>query len=127
MAQLFKRGSNTAARVVIASAILLAGGVIGVIMGYDRSDYNTDVGIAKEQPVMFSHRHHVSGLGIHCVYCHNSVEVSAFAGIPPTHTCMSCHSQIWTNAPMLKPVRDSFRDGRPIAWTRVHDLPDYVY
>jgi hypothetical protein len=80
-----------------------------------------------EQPVQFSHRHHVLDDGIDCRYCHTSVETSSFAGIPPTKTCMNCHSQIWSTAPILEPVRASFRDDRPIRWIRVHDLPDFVY
>ena len=80
-----------------------------------------------EQPIQFSHAHHVGGMGIDCRYCHTSVEESAFANIPPTKTCMNCHSQIWTNAPILEPVRASFRDNKPLQWTRVHDLPDFVY
>lgn len=81
---------------------------------------------ALAQPVPFSHQHHVTGLGIDCRYCHTSVEVSSFAGLPPTQTCMNCHSQIWTNAPMLEPVRASWRDDRPLEWNRVHRLGDYV-
>jgi hypothetical protein len=76
--------------------------------------------------VQFSHEHHVAGLGIDCRYCHTSVEHTNYAGMPSTKTCMTCHSQIWTNAELLKPVRDSFREDKPIRWTRVHDLPDYV-
>jgi hypothetical protein len=77
--------------------------------------------------VPFSHQHHVTGLGIDCRYCHTSVETSSFAGIPPTKTCMNCHSQIWTNAPMLEPVRASYRSGESLQWTRVNQLPDFVY
>lgn len=80
-----------------------------------------------EQPVPFSHEHHVSGLGIDCRYCHDSVEQSAFAGMPPTETCMSCHSQLWTNSAMLEPVRRSYARNEPIQWNRVHRLADYVY
>lgn len=83
--------------------------------------------VAREQPVQFTHEHHVAGLGIDCRYCHTSVEKSSFAGIPPTETCMSCHSQIWTNAAILAPIRESFKSGIPLKWTRVHDLPDFVY
>lgn len=107
--------------------MLGAAGLIGLLLALDRSDYNTGVAAAREQPVMFSHKHHVGGLGIHCAYCHTSVEESAFAGIPPTHTCMSCHSQIWINSPMLEPVRASYRTGESIQWTRIHDLPEYVF
>jgi hypothetical protein len=77
--------------------------------------------------VEFSHQHHVGGLGIDCRYCHSSVEVSSNAGIPPTYTCMSCHSQIWSDSPTLKPVRDSLADDTPIQWNRVYSLPDFVY
>ena len=66
-------------------------------------------------------------LGIDCRYCHTSVETEGFAGMPPTHTCMTCHSQIWSDSPMLEPVRASLRERKPLAWTRVHDLPDFVY
>jgi hypothetical protein len=77
--------------------------------------------------VPFSHEHHVGGLGIDCRYCHTSVEVSSFAGLPSTATCMNCHSQIWSGSDVLKPVRDSYQSGVPIRWTRVHNLPDFVY
>jgi len=127
MAQIFQPSMNTVARASIFGAIFFLCAVAWVAGEIYTSPYFTEVNETREQPVPFSHEHHVNGLGIDCRYCHTSVETSSFAGIPPTHTCMSCHSQIWTNAPMLKPVRDSFRDGRPIAWTRVHDLPDYVY
>ncbi len=96
-------------------------------MQVQRSPYTTYQGIAHVQPVPFSHQHHNAGLGIDCRYCHTSVENSSFAGIPPTKTCMNCHSQIWTNAALLEPVRESYRTGNSILWIRVHDLPDYVY
>jgi hypothetical protein len=87
----------------------------------------THAGVVRDQPVPFSHEHHVSGLGIDCRYCHTSVEVSSFAGIPPTKTCMNCHSQIWSDSPMLEPVRRSLKEGKPLTWLRVHRVPDYVY
>ena len=92
-----------------------------------RSPYVTKQGERLEQPVPFSHQHHVAGLGLDCRYCHTSVENSWFAGIPPTKTCMNCHSEIWTNADILEPVRASYRNSTPIWWTKLHDLPDYVY
>ena len=94
---------------------------------FQRSPYVTYAAVAKPQPVPFSHQHHVAGLGIDCRYCHTSVEVSSFAGIPPTKTCINCHQQIWTAAPLLEPVRESFRTGKSLVWTRVNDLPDFVY
>lgn len=108
-------------------AALTVGGLLWAALEFQRSPYFTYAGEAKMQPVPFSHQHHVAGLGIDCRYCHTSVETSGFAGIPPTKTCMNCHSQIWTNAPMLEPVRESYRSGKSLVWTRVNDLPDFVY
>ena len=93
----------------------------------DRGSYETRQNEAREQPVPFSHAHHVGALGIDCRYCHTTVEESSFANIPPTKTCINCHSQIWNTSPTLEPVRASFRTGESIQWTRVHDLPDFVY
>src|ERR671910_918698 len=127
MPQIFRRSANTLARVSIVGVLLLAGGVIGLMMILGRSSYVTRAEEFVEQPLQFSHLHHVGDDGIDCRYCHTSVETSAFAGIPPTKTCMNCHSQLWATAPILEPVRSSFRDDRPLRWIRVHDLPDFVY
>src|SRR6266511_4261103 len=105
----------------------LVAGLLGLVAEVNRSPWVTQAHVAREQPIQFSHERHVGGNGIDCRYCHTSVEDSAFAGIPPTKTCMNCHSQIFANSPFLEPVRDSFRTGRSIQWTRVHDLPDFVY
>jgi hypothetical protein len=91
------------------------------------SGYVTLVGWVRTQPVPFSHLHHVGELGIDCRYCHTGVETSAVAGFPSTQICMTCHSQIWTQAPMLAPVRQSLAMDRPLTWHRVAQLPDYVY
>lgn len=127
MSQLFHPSANTFARFTIFGALFVVAGLAAVAYAIERSPYQTLVNVVQPQPVQFSHEHHVNGLGIDCRYCHTSVEDSSFAGIPPTHTCMSCHSQIWIDSPMLAPVRDSYRTGMPLAWTRVHNLPDYVY
>jgi len=92
-----------------------------------RSPWVTRQGQRPDQPVPFSHKHHVEGLGLQCQYCHVSVEKSSYAGIPPTKTCMNCHSQIWTNAQLLEPVRQSWATGASLQWIKVHDLPDFVY
>ena len=127
MSQIFHRHSNVYSRLSLV-ALVVFGGVLGAAVAMlNWSGYNTNQGVFVEQPVQFSHAHHVGGIGIDCRYCHTSVEESAFANIPPTKTCMNCHSQIWTNAPILEPVRASFRDDKPLHWTRVHDLPDFVY
>lgn len=107
--------------------MLIFAAVGAALFSIERSDFSTRVDQPLAQPVPFSHQHHVGSLGIDCRYCHTSVETSAFAGVPPTETCMSCHSQIWQQAPILQPVRDSWSTGRPLRWTRVHDLPDYVF
>jgi Cytochrome c7 and related cytochrome c len=125
--QIFHRSTNTIAKVSIFGSIFFLAFFAWIFSTLLRSSYATRQGVVLKQPVPFSHDHHVAGLGIDCRYCHTSVETSAFAGIPPTETCMNCHRQIWTNADMLEPVRASYRDNVPIEWTRVHDLPDFVY
>jgi hypothetical protein len=127
MAQLFRPSSNTIAKVCIAGVILLAGGTLAVGYIIDRGPWITSVRMAPAQPVEFSHKHHVKDDGIDCRYCHTSVETSGYAGIPPTETCMTCHSQIWSAATVTQPIRDSWTSGKSIEWTRVHDLPDFVY
>ncbi|MEW6755183.1 MAG: cytochrome c3 family protein [Candidatus Latescibacterota bacterium] len=127
MAQIFPRSANWVARASVILGLVAITALLALLLNLHRTDFVTGVSVPLEQPVPFSHKHHVSGLGIDCRYCHTSVEVSAFAGIPPTETCMTCHSQIWTEAPMLEPVRASFRNGVPLQWARVHDLPDFVY
>jgi hypothetical protein len=127
MPQIFHRSTNTISKVSIFGVVFILAGAVGMGAMLDRSSYSTQVGLILKQPVPFSHDHHVSAIGIDCRYCHTSVETSAFAGIPPTSTCMNCHSQIWSDSPMLEPVRESFRTGEPISWTRVNDLPDFVY
>ena len=127
MAQIFHPSTNTLSRVTIFGALFLIIGLLWLLAQINRSPYVTDVNVVRAQPVPFSHQHHVSGIGIDCRYCHQSVENSSFAGIPSTSTCMNCHAHIWTNSEMLEPVRESFRTGRPLRWTRVHDLPDFVY
>ena len=127
MAQIFHPSFNTLSKVSIFGGVFFLGAAVWAWDSLLRSSYNTQVDVAREQPVPFSHKHHVQGLGLDCRFCHTSVEESAFAGIPPTKTCMGCHSLVWKDTPMLEPVRESYRSDRPIEWTRVHDLPDFAY
>ncbi len=127
MAQIFHPSTNTISRVSIGLVVGLVLGGFYLLNLYNRSSYVTQANVVRAQPVPFSHKHHVNALGIDCRYCHESVEQSATAGIPPTHTCMTCHSQIWARSPMLEPVRESYRTNKPLEWTRVHDLPDFAY
>ncbi len=127
MSQLFQERANSLARVAIVGGLALVTLTCATLFGFARSSFWTEVEVPIDQPVPFSHQHHVGGLGIDCRYCHTGVEQSSYAGVPPTETCMTCHSQVWKDAPVLQPVRDSWQTGRPIKWTRVHDLPDYVY
>lgn len=127
MAQVFSRSTNWASKASILVGLVLVGSILGIVLNINRIYFVNQVNVAIDQPVPFSHKHHVTGMGIDCRYCHTTVEESAFAGVPPTETCMTCHSQIWTEAPILEPVRASFRDGVPIEWNRVHDLPDFTY
>jgi hypothetical protein len=127
MPQIFHRSANTLSKLSLAGLLIAVGSLIFLAIVLARSNYVTRAHEFVEQPVQFSHRHHVTDDGIDCRYCHTSVETSPFAGIPPTKTCMNCHSQIWSQAPILEPVRASFREDRPLRWVRVHDLPDFVY
>lgn len=127
MSQIFHHSTNTLSKFSIFGAVFLAAGALWLTMAVTRSPYVTGARDAREQPIPFSHAHHVGGIGIDCRYCHTSVERAASAGIPPTATCMNCHSQIWADSPTLEPVRASFRDGVPIQWVRVHDLPQFAY
>jgi len=127
MAQFFNKSANNIARISMVGVAVLA-----VVAGFAytqiaRSSYLTGRYLERQQPVQFSHKHHVGDDGIDCRYCHQTVETTASAGMPATQTCMNCHSQIWSDSPYLEPVRASFRDNKPIEWERVHDLPEYTY
>ena len=126
-AQIFSRNANAAVRVSIIGIGALLFGIVAAMVGVYLSPWMTDQGIAKPQPVPFSHKHHVDQLKIDCRYCHATVERAAYAGYPATETCMSCHSQIWTNSPLLEPVRESYRTGEPVVWNAIYDLPDFVF
>jgi hypothetical protein len=127
MSALFPRWSNTAYRLsLVALAGVAVTGLVGSMI-YVRTPWNTDQYDAVDQPVQFDHRHHVIDDGIDCVYCHQSVEVSDYAGVPATEVCMGCHAQVWNESPLLETVRRSYFSGRAIPWNRVHDLPDFVY
>ena len=127
MPQVFHKSMNTISRVAIVGIVLVGIGSIVVLTALFRSSFAIRVNDPIEQPVPFSHKHHVVDDGIDCRYCHQSVETSSFADLPPTETCMTCHSQIWNQSPVLEPIRVSFQTGQPIQWNRVNDLPDYVY
>ena len=128
MSQIFKSSANAMSRVSIILAVVVLAATGGALFELIAdSTYATRKGDAREQPIPFSHAHHVGSMGIDCRYCHTSVENSDFAVIPPTKTCMNCHSQIWINSPTLEPVRESFRTNTSIKWTKVYDLPDFVY
>src|SRR5574341_1032276 len=127
MTQIFHPNKNTLSKVSIFGAVFILAAVGGVMALIYHTPYLTQVGVAREQPIPFSHKHHVSGLGIDCRFCHTTVENSAFAGIPSTKTCMNCHSQIWADSPTLEKVRESFRTGKAIEWIRVHDVADFAY
>jgi len=126
MAQFFRPGANAFFRCAIAGGFLSIVGLLVLGDALQKSTYVTEVDLPKTQNPPFSHKHHAS-LGIDCRYCHTSAEESSFAGIPPTRTCMNCHSMIWNEAPMLEPVRKSWETGEPLKWTRVHDLPEFAY
>lgn len=127
MAQIFPPGANWLARWMIIGGIGTALLVGAIASGVYWSPVITMERIARKQPIPFSHLRHVQGNGIDCRYCHTTVETSAFAGIPPTETCMTCHSQIFNDQGMLEPARESWSTGKPMQWSRIYDLPDFVY
>jgi hypothetical protein len=127
VAQIFSPTADTWLRAVLIALVVGTVGSLLLAGGVARSQYVTEVARTPMQPVPFSHKHHAGELGIDCRYCHTSVERSAFAGLPPTETCMNCHRQIWTNAELLEPIRASYRDNVPVQWTRVNNVPDFVY
>jgi hypothetical protein len=127
MAQIFHRSANYIARASLLGVAVLGGVALTAVLVLARSPYITNQNVTRTQPIQFSHKHHVGDDGIDCRYCHTSVETSAFAGIPPTKTCMNCHSVLFNNVGYLEPVRESFRTDESIRWNKVHRLADYVY
>ncbi len=127
MAQIFHPSMNALSKVSIFGAVFAVAAAGWAIDAINRSPWVTQVDVAREQPIPFSHKHHVGGLGIDCRFCHTTVEVSASAGIPSTKVCMTCHSVLFKESDILEPVRQSYRTNQSIEWTRVHDLPDFVY
>ncbi|MBI3942123.1 MAG: cytochrome c3 family protein [Chloroflexi bacterium] len=127
MGQIFHPSANSFSKFTIFGAVFFLGAVVWILGIIVRSPYMTGEGVVRQQPVPFSHKHHVMDDGIDCRYCHTSVETSSFAGIPSTEICMNCHSQIWNKSQVLEPVRTSFQNNTPLEWTRVNDLYQFVY
>lgn len=127
MSQLFQPRADAIFRFVLWTGFLTIVAMIVVAEGLSHSGYVTGRNVVEKQPTEFSHQHHAGELGIDCRYCHMNVQAAATAGMPPTHVCMTCHSQIWTNARMLEVVRQSYATNTPLIWTRVGRLPEYVY
>jgi hypothetical protein len=127
MPQVFHPVMNTISRVSIFGAVFFIVAIVLLLMVYVRSPYYTGAQVVIEQPVPFSHQHHVADCGIDCRYCHTSVEKSAFAGIPATDVCMNCHSFLFNDQQMLEVVRTSYRDDVPLRWNRVNNVADFAY
>jgi hypothetical protein len=127
MAQIFHRSANFLARFCLLGTVVLSGLALTGVLVVARSPYITNQRVSRNQPIQFSHKHHVGDEGIDCRYCHTSVESSAYAGIPPTKTCMNCHSVLFNNIGYLEPIRESYRTDQSIQWVKVHRLADYVY
>jgi len=127
MSQIFHPSMNFIVRVTLLTVVFILVGLGGLGVYVSESPYITEVGVAKAQPVPYSHKQHVGGLGLDCRYCHTSVETSNTASLPPTATCMGCHAQVAPQSAVLALVRASAKDNKPLEWVRVHNLPDYVY
>jgi hypothetical protein len=126
LAQIFPKWTNALPLLAAVTLIVAASAVVGFFWYYGSPQY-TDVGYHPKQPVTYSHKLHAGDLGIDCRYCHTTVEVSAKAAIPPTQTCMNCHSLVAVDSASLKPIRESWATGKPMEWVRVHKLADYAY
>lgn len=126
MAQIFPKWTNHLPIVVVAIVVLLGAGGTGFIWYYGSPQY-TDVGYRPEQPIEYSHKVHAGNLGIDCRYCHTTVEISSSANIPPTQTCMNCHTLVKSDSEKLTMLMESWQTGKPLEWIRVHMLPDYAY
>jgi hypothetical protein len=124
---LFSAGATTLLRVAIAGAVLLVLASGSLAYAYFESSYWNRVGVPPLQPILFSHRHHAAELRIDCRNCHSTVETGAFAGMPSTHTCLTCHSQIFTTTSMVRPLVESAEKNVPLQWNRVNRLPSHVY
>lgn len=127
MPQLFRPAANSIFPTLLVAVPLVAGLVWLAAWRWSASSWFTGQDVPLPQPVPFSHKHHVGDDGIDCRYCHDGVERSSFAGMPATNVCMTCHSQLFADSPMLAPVRESVRTRMPLAWNRVNDVPDFVY
>lgn len=125
MAQIFRRSADWVLRLAVAGGVIAL--VAAGLVWHGSLASRPPIGQAVEQPVPFSHKHHVKEVGLDCRYCHTAVESSSYAGIPPTTTCMTCHSQLFRTAPMLAPVRRSLAEERSLRWKRVNLLADFVY
>ena len=123
---IFPRWTNALLPTLLVSALVVPL-YATLIVAYGFSPRTTDVGYQPIQPVPFSHALHAGRLGMDCRYCHTTVEFAAKAAVPPTQTCMNCHTQIVKDSPLLEPLRVSYETGNPVPWIRVHDLPDYAY
>jgi hypothetical protein len=126
MPQLFPPNSNSFIKWTIAAGTIFLVLLVTALTVFARTS-NNRVGVPVPQPVDFPHDLHAGGLGLDCRYCHSTVETSNFATIPSTETCMTCHSQVRVGSPELAVVQRSWDSGQPIAWNRVHDLPEFVY
>jgi len=127
MPALFPPWSNTILKLAVALALGTVVTATAAPMVFVRTPYATQQLEPRTQPVQFDHRHHTRDDGIDCAYCHFEAKRSRYAGIPPTELCMGCHGQVWNDSPFLKPVRTSYFTKTPIAWQRVHALPDFVH
>src|SRR5579859_5665927 len=123
---MFPRWANLLAPI---SALGAVGGLLyaTTLFAFGASPKTMAVGYAPEQPVRYSHALHAGKLGLDCRYCHNTVEKTAFASLPPTQTCMNCHSGGLTTDPRIQPIRNSWATGKPVEWVKIHNLAQYAY
>lgn len=126
MSLIFTKSADKYLRIAFSAIVVTVVGAV-TLLAYLFHPNRADTGYQPVQPVPYSHKLHAGNLGMDCRYCHFTVEKAAWAALPPAQTCMNCHGQVKKTSPLLAPVRESYETGQPIAWVRIHKLPDYVY
>jgi hypothetical protein len=124
--QIFPRELNYLPLVLAVVAGALGTGIF-ILFWVFFTPSNLQVGYQPDQPVEYSHRLHAGELGMDCRYCHAQVERSHEAMVPPTQTCMGCHSVVRSDSEKLAPVRESWESERGVEWVRLNQVPDHTF
>jgi len=105
---------------------------IGAVVLSAYSGASSSQGRGPKQPIDFPHPKHAGavkdgGLGLNCLYCHNTANKSPDAGLPAMSTCMGCHTAVAAGKPEIQKLAKYYNDKVPVPWVRIHKLPEYVH